>query len=453
MEKINGYIAENQQRFLNELFSLIRIPSVSSQSEHKADMRRCAEKWQEILLAAGVDKAEILSTAGNPVVFAQKNISPKVPTILIYGHYDVMPAEPFELWESPPFEPQVREGKIFARGADDDKGQSFIHAKAFEYLVKNNKLDFNVKFLLEGEEEIGSPSLEDFCRKNKKILECDVILVSDTSMIAADIPSITTGLRGLAYWQIEVSSASHDLHSGLFGGAVANPVNELTKILAQLIDNEGHISIPHFYDDVLEVSQKERKLMAEAPFDENLYKKELNISHLHGEKGYTTNERIGIRPSLDICGIWGGYEGEGSKTVLPAKAFAKLSTRLVPHQKSEKIAKLVGDYIKKIAPKYVNVKVDYLHGAESYVFPIESKVYEAAERAMKRTFGIQPVPVRSGGSIGVVPVFEKILGVKPILMGFGLKSDAIHSPNENFPVELFTKGIATVIAFYEELGK
>ncbi|MDR2854386.1 MAG: dipeptidase [Prevotellaceae bacterium] len=452
MQEINNYIVENQSRFLDELFSLIRIPSVSSQSEHKADMQKCAARWRELLLEAGADTAEILPTAGNPVVFAQKTISPQLPTVMIYGHYDVMPAEPLELWQSPAFEPQVRDGKIFARGADDDKGQSFIHAKAFEYLVKENKLNVNVKFLLEGEEEIGSPSLEDFCKENRELLHSDVILVSDTSMIAADIPSITTGLRGLAYWEIEVSSASHDLHSGLFGGAVANPINELTKILAQLIGNEGKILVPHFYDDVLEVSATERQLMAEAPFDEEAYKKELNIKHLHGEQGFTTNERTGIRPSLDICGIWGGYSGEGSKTVLPAKAYAKLSTRLVPHQKSDKIATLVADYIQQIAPKYVDVKITYLHGAESYVFPIESEVYNAAERAITRIFGKSPVPVRSGGSIGVVPVFEQVLGVKPLLLGFGLKSDAIHSPNENFPVELFVKGIATVVAFYEEFG-
>lgn len=453
MKKIQEYIRLNEDRFLEELFSLIRIPSVSSQSQHKTDIQKCAERWKELLLQAGVDSAEILPTKGNPVVYASKVISEDVPTILVYGHYDVMPAEPFELWVSPPFEPEIRDGKIFARGADDDKGQSFIHAKAFEYVLKEKLLKFNVKFLIEGEEEIGSANLEDFCIENKELLKCDSIMVSDTSMLASDIPSITTGLRGLAYWQIEVDSSSQDLHSGLFGGAVANPINELCKILAALIDEDGKITIPHFYDDVEKVSKKERELMSQIPFDKEEYKAEIGIKYLHGEKGYDTNERTGIRPSLDVCGIWGGYTGEGAKTVLPAKAYAKLSTRLVPNQKYEKIAKLVADYILSIAPKYINVKVEALHGAESYVFPIESKVYEAAERAFEKTFGKKPLPVRSGGSIGVVPVFEKVLGVKPILIGFGLKSDAIHSPNENFPVELFTKGIETVITFYDELAK
>jgi acetylornithine deacetylase/succinyl-diaminopimelate desuccinylase-like protein len=384
------------------------------------------------------------------VVFAKKTLDSQLPTVLVYGHYDVMPAEPLDLWVSPPFEPEIRDGKFFARGADDDKGQSFMHAKAFEYLVKTNALNCNVKFLLEGEEEIGSPSLEEFCLQNKELLKCDTILVSDTSMLGSDMPSITTGLRGLAYWQIEVTAANRDLHSGIFGGAVANPITELTKLLATLIDADGRITIPHFYDDVQEVSATERELIAQIPFDEEAYKSNLNIKHLRGEKGYSTIERTGIRPAMDICGIWGGYTGEGSKTVLPSKAFAKLSARLVPNQKYDVIAELVSDYLKKNAPEYIDIDVIKLHGAESYVCPIDSLAYKAAENAYTKTFGIRPLPVRRGGSIGVVPVFEKVLDVKPILMGFGLESDAIHSPNENFPVELFFRGIETIVEFYRQ---
>ena len=447
------YIQENFPRFLDELFNLIRIPSISSHSDKQPEIKKCAEHWKNLLLQAGIDNAEVLSTNGNPVVFGSKIINKTFPTVLVYGHYDVMPAEPLELWETPPFEPEVRNGKIFARGADYDKGQSFMHAKAFEYLVNTNHLNCNVKFLLEGEEEIGSPSLEDFCRKNKKMLQCDTVLVSDTSMLAADKPSITTGLRGLAYWQIEVTSGNRDLHSGIFGGAVANPIMELSKMLAQLIDKDGRITIPHFYDDVEKISKKEKGLIKQIPFDEKEYKENLNIQFVHGEKGYSTIERTGTRPAMDICGIWGGYTGEGSKTVLPAKAYAKLSARLVPHQKYDKIAQLVEKYLYKIAPKYIDVKVSTLHGAESYVCPIDSKEYKAAEKAYEKVFGKKPLPVRRGGSIGVVPVFEKTLKVKPILMGFGLESDAIHSPNENFPIELFQKGIETIVEFYKEYTK
>lgn len=448
--EIKKYIKENETRFFGELFSLIRIPSVSSHSDKKADIQKCAEQWKKLLLEAGVDKAEILPTKGNPVVFASKIIDSKLPTVMVYGHYDVMPAEPLELWDSPPFEPEIRDGKVFARGADDDKGQSFLQAKAFEYLVNTNQLNCNVKFLIEGEEEIGSPSLEDFCKKNKKLLACDTILVSDTSMLAADMPSITTGLRGLAYWEIEVTSANRDLHSGIFGGAVANPINELARMLAQLTDKNGRITIPHFYDDVEEVSKKERNLIKLIPFDEEEYKRNLNIKYVYGEKGYTTIERTGIRPTLDVCGIWGGYMGEGSKTVLPSKAYAKLSARLVPNQKYEKIAKLVEKHLLKTAPKHIDIKVTRLHGAESYVCPIDSAEYKAAEKAYEKVFGIKPLPVRRGGSIGVVPVFEKVLGVKPILMGFGLESNAIHSPNENFRIDLYEKGIETIVEFYKE---
>ena len=448
--EIKEYIEVNQSRFFDELFSLIRIPSVSAHSHRQPEIMQCAEHWKKLLLEAGVDTAEVLPSSGNPVVFAQKIMNSAWPTVMIYGHYDVMPAEPFDLWDSPPFEPEIRDGKIYARGADDDKGQSFMHAKAFEYLVKTNRLKCNVKFLLEGEEEIGSPSLQKFCNENREMLQCDTILVSDTSMLAVDLPSITTGLRGLAYWQIELSSGNRDLHSGIFGGAVANPINELTKILAKLIDEQGRISIPGFYDQVEEVTQAERDLIGQIPFDENLYKQNLNIKHVHGEIGYSTIERTGIRPSLDICGIWGGYTGEGSKTVLPSKAFAKLSVRLVPNQTYDNISKLVSDYLNEIAPKYVDIKVENLHGAESYVCPIDSLAYRAAEYAYTKTFGIRPLPVRRGGSIGVVPVFEKVLNVKPLLIGFGLESDAIHSPNENFPVDLFLKGIETIVEFYSQ---
>lgn len=448
--EIKKYISTHSDRFLNELFSLIRIPSVSAHSHRQPEIAQCAMRWKELLLEAGADSVEILPTKGNPVVFGKKMIDAALPTILIYGHYDVMPAEPLDLWHSPAFEPEVRDGHIFARGADDDKGQSFMHAKAFEYMVRSGELNCNVKILLEGEEEIGSPSLEEFCEANKELLACDTILVSDTSMLAADKPSITTGLRGLAYWQIEVTAASRDLHSGIFGGAVANPVLELTKILASLSNSDGKVTIPGFYDNVEEVSAEERALIAKIPFDEAEYKANLNIRETFGEKGYSTIERTGIRPALDICGIWGGYTGEGSKTVLPSKAFAKLSARLVPNQRYAEIAALVEKHILSIAPSYIDVKVEQLHGAESYVCPIDSDAYRAAERAYTKVFGIRPLPVRRGGSIGVIPVFEKVLEVKPILMGFGLESDAIHSPNENFPLELFYKGIETIVEFYRE---
>ncbi len=457
MNDINKYVKTHEQRFLDELFELIRIPSISSLPEHKDDMYRAAEKWKELLLAAGVDKAEVMETDGNPVTYGEKIIDKNAPTVLVYGHMDVMPVDPLELWNSDPFEPVIKDGKIWARGADDDKGQAFMHAKAFEYLVQSGKLTCNVKFLIEGEEEVGSPSLPKFCKKHKKMLQADVILVSDTSMIAPDIPSITTGLRGLAYWQVEVTGPNADLHSGIFGGAVANPINVLSKMIAQTMDDDGRILIPGFYDDVIEVSKKERALMAKAPFCQREYKKSLGIRAVFGEKGYTTNERTGIRPTFDVCGIWGGYTGEGAKTVLPSKAYAKISTRLVPGQDHEKIAKLFVDYFNSIAPKSVRVKVDYLHGGPSYVCPIDLPAYKAAERAFKEVYGKDPVPVRSGGSIPIIATFEEILGIKSVLMGFGLASDAIHSPNENFPLEQFFNGIRTIPLFYkylpQEMGK
>ncbi len=451
MNDINKYVKTHEQRFLDELFELIRIPSISSLPEHKDDMYRAAEKWKELLLAAGVDRAEVMETDGNPVTYGEKIIDKKAPTALVYGHMDVMPVDPLELWNSDPFEPIIKDGKIWARGADDDKGQAFMHAKAFEYLVQSGKLTCNVKFLIEGEEEVGSPSLPKFCKKHKKMLQADVILVSDTSMIAPDTPSITTGLRGLAYWQVEVTGPNADLHSGIFGGAVANPINVLSNMIAQTMDDDGRILIPGFYDDVIEVSKKERALMAKAPFCLREYKKSLGIRAVFGEKGYTTNERTGIRPTFDVCGIWGGYTGEGAKTVLPSKAYAKISTRLVPGQDHQKIAKLFIDYFTSIAPKSVRVKVNYLHGGPSYVCPIDLPAYKAAERAFKEVYGKDPVPVRSGGSIPIIATFEEILGIKSVLMGFGLASDAIHSPNENFPLEQFFNGIRTIPLFYKYL--
>ncbi len=451
---IKEYINDNQERILEELFSLIRIPSVSAQPEkHGKDMIRCAERWKELLLMAGVDKAEIMPTEGNPVVYGEKIIDPAAKTILIYGHYDVMPAEPFELWKSEPFEPEVRDGHIWARGADDDKGQSFIQAKAFEYVTKNNLLKHNVKFILEGEEEIGSPSLSTFCSENKELLKSDVILVSDTSMLAADLPSLTTGLRGLAYWQIEVTGPNHDLHSGHFGGAVANPIYELCKMITNCLDADGRITFPGFYDDVEDVPENERKMVAQIPFNEEAYKKSLDVEELFGEKGYSTIERNGFRPSFDVCGIWGGYQGEGSKTVIPSKAYAKISCRLVPHQDHEKIAKLVVDHLTKVAPKTIKVNVQSLHGGQGYVCPIDLPAYQAAERGFEKAFGKRPLAVRRGGSIPIISTFEKILGVKTVLMGFGLESNAIHSPNENMSLDIFWKGIEAVINFHQEFDQ
>lgn len=447
------YIKENQERILEELFSLIRIPSVSAQPEHHEDMLKCANRWKELLLMAGVDRADIMPTKGNPIVYAQKIVDPNAKNILIYGHYDVMPAEPFELWRSKPFDPIVKDGHIWARGADDDKGQSFIQAKAFEYVVKNNLLKHNIKFILEGEEEIGSTNLSAFCTENKDLLKCDVILVSDTSMLAADLPSLTTGLRGIAYWQIEVTGPNHDLHSGHFGGAVANPVNVLCKLIADVINKDGKITIPGFYDDVADIPEEERKLVASIPFDEEKYKKVIDVEELFGEKGFSTIERNGFRPSFDVCGIWGGYMGEGAKTVLPSKAYAKISSRLVPNQNCEKIGQMVINYFKKVAPKTIKLDIKYLHGGQGYICPISLPAYQAAERGFEKAFGKRPLPVRRGGSIPIISIFEKILGVKTVLMGFGLESNAIHSPNENMPLDIFWTGIEAVINFHQEFDK
>ncbi|MEX2372093.1 MAG: dipeptidase [Bacteroidales bacterium] len=449
MDNLKAYIDNNKERFLEELFELIRIPSVSSREENRKDMLRAATYIRELLIKAGVDKAEILDTAGHPVVFGEKQVDISLPTVLVYGHYDVQPAEPLELWKSPPFEPEIREGKIYARGADDDKGQFFMHVKAYEFMIKNNALPCNVKFMIEGEEEIGSPSLKKFCMDHKEKLKSDVILISDTTMISMDIPSITTGLRGLSYLEVEVTGPNRDLHSGLYGGAVANPANVLARMISGLTDKDNHITIPGFYDDVLEVSMGERKEMANAPFDLKAYQDELEIETVTGEKGYSTIERTGIRPSLDVCGIWGGYTGEGAKTVLPSKAYAKISMRLVPNQDSKRIDKLFEDYFHSVAPAGVKVKVTSLHGGQGYVAPIDTLAYKAASRAVEKTFGKKPVPARSGGSIPIVADFEEVLGVKSILLGFGLESDAIHSPNENYPLENFFRGIETIPWFYK----
>lgn len=436
---------------LQRLFSLLEIPSISSLPSHKADMERCAARWAELLRDAGADRVEIMPTEGNPVVYAEKHVSDDAPTILVYGHYDVMPVEPLSEWELPPFEPQIKDGYIRARGADDDKGQSFMHYVAFSYIVGHNMLRHNLKFLLEGEEEISSPSLEAFMNSHKELLKADIILVSDTSMLGADKPSITTGLRGLAYLQLDVRSTGRDLHSGIFGGAVANPINILCHMIGSMQDPDtGRILIPHFYDDVDELSADEKKLIVQIPFSAGQYLDGIGAKALHGEAGYSTIERTGVRPTLDVCGIWGGYTGEGAKTVLPATAHAKLSTRLVPHQNHEHIARLIEDYLNSIAPDYVEVTCTSLHGADSYVCPIDLPAYKAAEKAYTTVFGSRPLPVRRGGSIGVVPMFERVLGIKSILMGFGLESDAIHSPNENYPLEMWEKGIRTIVEFHKE---
>ena len=450
---VKEYIEKNRGRFQEELFSLIRIPSISSDPSHKNDMQECALRWKNLLLETGVDMAEVMPTSANPVVFASKVIDPSAPTVLVYGHYDVMPVEPLELWNTDPFEPVIQDGRLWARGADDDKGQSFLQVKAFEIALREKLLKCNVKFLFEGGEEIGSPGLEDFCLAHKDLLKSDIILVSDTSMVGADVPSITTGLRGLAYWEIEVTGPNRDLHSGIFGGAVANPINVLCKMIAGITDNDGHITIPGFYDDVEEVSAREREMLAAVPYSEDKYRESLDVKALFGEKGYSTLERTAIRPTFDVCGIWGGFTGEGSKTVLPSKAYAKVSCRLVPHQEHEKISGMFIDYINRIAPDYVRVKVTPMHGGEGYVCPIDLPAYKAADKGSEDAFGKKPLAVRRGGSIPIIAAFEKVLGVKSILMGFGLESDATHSPNENMPIDIMDKGIEAIVGFYREYGR
>ena len=446
------YIADHRDRIFDELFSLLRIPSISALPEHRDDMLRCADRWRELLLAAGADRAEVMPTSASPVVFAEKMVNPDYPTVLVYAHYDVMPVEPLELWHTQPFEPVIRDGRLWGRGADDDKGQGFIQLKAFEIAVREGLLRCNVKFLIEGGEEIGSPGVEEFCKSHLDLLRCDVILVSDTSMVGLDTPSITTGLRGLAYWEIEVTGPNRDLHSGIFGGTVASPNNGLGKMLAGVVDGNGRIVIPHFYDDVENVSAEERAMLGAVPYDEARYKQAIEVDELSGETGFSPLERTAIRPTFDICGIWGGYTGEGAKTVLPSKAYAKVSCRLVPHQNHEKISQMFIDYIESVAPRSVKVKVTPMHGGESYVCPIDLPAYKAAEQGYALAFGKQPLAVRRGGSIPIIATFEKVLGVKSVLMGFGLESDATHSPNENFLMEMYEKGIVAVVEFYNRFG-
>jgi acetylornithine deacetylase/succinyl-diaminopimelate desuccinylase-like protein len=453
MTHIKDYISVNQERFLSELFDLMRIPSVSALPDHKPHMEAAASYWRRLLLAAGADKAEVHATEGSPVVYGEKIIDPALPTVLVYAHYDVMPVDPIGEWKSKPFEPEVRDGKIWGRGADDDKGQGMMQAKAFEYLCKTGSLPCNVRFMIEGEEEIGSVNMGKWCEANKDRLAADVILVSDTSMISETMPSITTGLRGLTYMEVEVTGPRHDLHSGLFGGAVANPANVLSKMIASLTDDKGRVTIPGFYDRVREVGAGERKKLSQAPFDVEKYKSSLGVGDVAGETGFTTTERTGIRPSLDVNGLWGGYMGEGAKTIIPSRASAKISMRLVPDQDHQEIAGLFEKHFLSLAPAGVSVKVKSLHGGHPYVSPMEMPAYAAAEKAYAEAYGKTPVPVRSGGSIPIITTFEKVLGIKSILMGFGLESDAIHSPNENFPLSQFFKGIETIAHFYRHYAE
>jgi len=443
------YQEKNKSRFLDELLALLRIPSVSARSEHKADMQRCAEAVKASLLQAGVHRAEIYPTEGHPVVYGEKISDPKKPTVLVYGHYDVQPPDPLELWHSGPFDPVIKDGKIYARGSADDKGQFFMHVKAFETMIQTDSLPTNVKFIIEGEEEIGSPNLAKFVTAHKDLLKADVILISDTAMLSLENPSIDIGVRGLSYIEVEVTGPNRDLHSGVYGGTVANPITILARMIASCHDANNHITIPGFYDGVVEATPAERALMAKAPYSEEEYKKDLGVSQLWGEKGYTTNERTGIRPTIELNGIWGGYTGEGAKTVLPSKATAKISARLVPNQSSCIITEKLLNYFRTIAPPGVTVKADEHHGGEPYMTPIDSKAYRSAARAIEATFGKAPIPVRGGGSIPICSLFEKVLGIKIVFMGFGLDSDNLHSPNEKFDLANFYKGIATIPYFHK----
>ena len=455
MQNSKDYVNQHKDRFLNELIELLKIPSISADSAFSQDVINTAEVVEKALIEAGCDLVEICETKGYPIVYGEKIIDPKLPTVLVYGHYDVQPPDPLDLWDSPPFEPVIKateehpEGAIFARGASDDKGQMYMHVKALEYMVKNNQLPCNVKFMIEGEEEVGSVNIAQYVANNKEKLKNDVILISDTGMISKEYPSITTGLRGLSYVEVEVTGPNRDLHSGLYGGAVANPINVLTKMIAALHDENNHITIPGFYDKVEELSMEERAEMAKAPFDLEAYQNALDIESIYGEKGYTTNERNSIRPTLDVNGIWGGYIGEGAKTVIASKAYAKISMRLVPHQEWEEITELFTNYFESLAPKGVKVKVTPHHGGQGYVTPIDTIEYKAAAKAYETTFGKTPIPQRSGGSIPIVSLFEKELGSKTILMGFGLDSNAIHSPNEHFGLWYYYKGIETIPYFYK----
>jgi acetylornithine deacetylase/succinyl-diaminopimelate desuccinylase-like protein len=451
------YINNNKERFLEELLEFIKIPSVSADMKFKNDVLKAAGFLEQNLKNIGVDSVEVFPTEGHPIVYGEKIIDQNLPTVLVYGHYDVQPADPYELWDSDPFHPVIKKteihpnGAIFARGACDDKGQMFMHVKAFEAMYKSGELACNVKFMFEGEEEVGSKNLEKFVRANTRLLKADVVLVSDTGIINNETPSICVGLRGLSYVEVEVTGPNRDLHSGLYGGAVANPINILSKMIASLHNDDGSINIPGFYSDVTEVSKEDRFQMAKAPFKLNEYKKDLDINEVYGEDGYTTNERNSIRPSLDVNGVWGGYVGEGAKTVLPSKAYAKISMRLVPNQSSQKITDLFENHFKKIAPESVKVKVTPHHGGEGVVIPTDFPAFLAAKKAMEKTFGKTPIPVRSGGSIPIVPMFEEVLGLKTILLGFGLDSDVIHSPNEHFGLFNFYKGIETIPYFYQNL--
>lgn len=447
MSAIN-YIEKNKDKFLEELLELLRIPSVSADSKFKGDVRKAAEYLKDRFTDLGTH-VEICETAGYPIVYAEHIIDPSLPTVLVYGHYDVQPADPYELWDSPPFDPVVKNEKIYARGSADDKGQVYMHVKAYEALIKTDSLPCNVKFMIEGEEEVGSENLEVFVRANKDKLAADVILISDTAILANDTPSITVGLRGLSYLEVEVTGPNRDLHSGTYGGAVGNPINTLCKMIASLHNEKGEITIPGFYDKVEKLSDEYRKKMNQAPFNLDAYKKHLSIDEVKGEEGYTTIERTGIRPTLDVNGIWGGYIGEGAKTVLPSKAYAKISMRLVPHQSSKEITKLFTEYFKKIAPAHVKVKVTPHHGGEPSVIPTDSIGYKAASKAMEKTWGKEPIPTREGGSIPIVALFQEVLGLDSILMGFGLNEDAIHSPNESYGLFNYYRGIETISHFYQ----
>ena len=443
------YIEQNRDRFLEELFTLLRIPSVSAKPEHAQDMYLCAETLADLLLEAGADEAGVCDTAGHPVVFGQKIIAPKAKTVLVYGHYDVQPVEPLDKWKHDPFDPQVHDGAIWGRGANDDKGQLFMHVKAFEYLLQSGKLRHNVKFLFEGEEEISSPSLPAWIKAHRKLLKADLCLVSDTTMLGENVPSINCGMRGLSYLEVKVTGPKKDLHSGHFGGTVANPIQVLCEMIASLLDADGRVTVPGFYDDVVELSRADRRLLARAPFDLKEYKEFLDVRELRGERGYTPLERVGIRPCLDVCGIWGGYTGAGAKTVLPSEAHAKISMRLVPDQRSERITKLFERHFRKIAPKYVKVDVTPCEGGDGFLIPIGSDAYKAASRAIAEVYGIEPVPSRGGGSIAVLAEVQKILGIDPLLMGFGLERDTIHSPNESFLLKQFFAGMESIAKFYE----
>lgn len=451
MQGVNSYIDQNKDRFLDELFQLLRIPSVSANPDFKDDVFEAAAFIKEKLIEAGADQVEICPTDGYPIVYGEKMVDPSLPTVLVYGHYDVQPADPYELWDSPPFEPVIKNEKIYARGACDDKGQMYMHIKAFELMMRTEQLPCNMKFMIEGEEEVGSANLATFVRNNKERLSADVVLISDTSMIANDTPSIDVGLRGLSYVEVEVTGPNRDLHSGVYGGAVANPINILAKMIASLHDENNHITIPGFYDKVVELSDVERTELNKAPFNLEAFNADLGIGGEWGEKGYNTIERTGIRPTLDVNGIWGGYTGEGSKTVLPGKAYAKISMRLVPDQSSDEITALFAAHFASLAPAGVQVEVRPHHGGEPVVTPIDSPAYLAAAKAMEKTFGKKPIPTRGGGSIPIVALFEQVLGLKSVLMGFGLDSDALHSPNEHYGVFNYFKGIETIPYFYHFL--